>query len=99
MPGISVNGLSSGIDTGALIDALTASQKRRIATMEGRIGAAAGRQDALAGLSDALSRVRQALTRVSDPGLFGPGGPDAAEIRLRMAELVDAHNAARETVR
>lgn len=69
--GLSFSGASSGLDLGAVIDALTALQRRSVQTLQGRVASQAAKQAAYMSLSSALLGVQTAAAPLADPLLFG----------------------------
>lgn len=69
--GLSFSGASSGLDLGAVIDALTALQRRSVQTLQGRVASQTAKQAAYMSLSSALLGVQTAAAPLADPLLFG----------------------------
>ncbi len=69
--GLSFSGASSGLDLGAVIDALTSIQRRSVQTLQGRVTAQTGKQAAYMDLASALLGVQTAAAPLADSSLFG----------------------------
>lgn len=69
--GLSFSGASSGLDLGAVIDALTSIQRRSVQTLQGRVSTQTAKQAALMDLASALLGVQTAAAPLADSSLFG----------------------------
>jgi flagellar capping protein FliD len=69
--GLSFSGASSGLDLGAVIDALTSLQRRSVQTLQDRVTTQTSRQAAYLDLASALLGVQAAASPLADSSLFG----------------------------
>ncbi|MEK7466933.1 MAG: flagellar filament capping protein FliD [Planctomycetota bacterium] len=69
--GLSFSGASSGLDLGAVIDALTSLQRRSVQTLENRVTTQTAKQAAYMDLASALLGVQTAASPLADSSLFG----------------------------
>ncbi|MCE9581863.1 MAG: flagellar filament capping protein FliD [Planctomycetes bacterium] len=68
---VAFSGASSGLDFGAVIDALTALQKRSVQTLQNRVTTQTAKQAAYLDLSSALLGIQTAASPLADGALFG----------------------------
>ncbi|KAF0241771.1 MAG: flagellar hook-associated protein, partial [Planctomycetota bacterium] len=69
--GLSFSGASSGLDLGAVIDALTSLQRRSLQTLQGRVTTQTAKQASYMELASALLGVQTAASPLADSSLFG----------------------------
>ena len=79
MPGtFRIDGATSGLDFTAVIDALTALQRRSIQTLEGRVATQTNRKTGLLDLSSAILGVQTAAARLGKAGFFDGTGASSS---------------------
>ncbi len=72
MPSVSVTGLASGVDTGAIIASLMAVERRPLSVLQGRADLAAARVAGFEGIRTRLEGLRTAGDALRAPAVFAP---------------------------